>query len=417
MAVLWLRFRQGRILRRLMRSLTDEQIKAAGLDVRQPHALLSARSTAASGNVSVMKSLSHIDSASAIWYGNVWEDAEVMCAALAPAAAGGRLLSIASAGDNALALLTLDPADVLAVDVSFAQLAALELRIAAFRTLADDEILSFLGVDSSDDRLRTYARDIRSALSPAARSFWDARPHWIRTGALHVGRFERYLALFRRIVLPLLHTRTAVHSWFSLRTRQACEEYYDQQWNTRRWRFACRLLFAKSALSRFRYPGATSHVTVETGSLLASRSRRAFTIVPPAENPYVTYLLTGNYSKRALPLYLKPSAMAIIRSRIDRLRLSNTSAETVPTGTRFDGMNLSDIFESLTPGDFAHAYAALMQRLRVGGRMAYWTLFVSRNPPSQYRELVREHAADADRLAGVNRAASYESFHIDERLG
>ena len=35
MAVLWLRFRQGRILRRLMRSLTDEQIEAAGLDVRQ----------------------------------------------------------------------------------------------------------------------------------------------------------------------------------------------------------------------------------------------------------------------------------------------------------------------------------------------------------------------------------------------
>lgn len=35
MAVLWLRFRQGRILRRLMRSLTDEQIKAAGLDVHQ----------------------------------------------------------------------------------------------------------------------------------------------------------------------------------------------------------------------------------------------------------------------------------------------------------------------------------------------------------------------------------------------
>ena len=35
MAVLWLRIRQGRILRRLMRSLTDEQIKAAGLDVPQ----------------------------------------------------------------------------------------------------------------------------------------------------------------------------------------------------------------------------------------------------------------------------------------------------------------------------------------------------------------------------------------------
>lgn len=35
MAVLWLRFRQGRILRRLLRSLTDEQLKSANLDVAQ----------------------------------------------------------------------------------------------------------------------------------------------------------------------------------------------------------------------------------------------------------------------------------------------------------------------------------------------------------------------------------------------
>jgi len=38
MAVLWLRFRQGRILRRVMRSLTDAQIEAAGLDVAQMRA-------------------------------------------------------------------------------------------------------------------------------------------------------------------------------------------------------------------------------------------------------------------------------------------------------------------------------------------------------------------------------------------
>jgi hypothetical protein len=34
-AVLWLRFRQRRILRRLMRSLTDAQLEAAGLDVSE----------------------------------------------------------------------------------------------------------------------------------------------------------------------------------------------------------------------------------------------------------------------------------------------------------------------------------------------------------------------------------------------
>ncbi|CAN5264218.1 hypothetical protein BH23GEM4_BH23GEM4_17410 [soil metagenome] len=45
-----------------------------------------------------------------IRYASVWEDADVLCEALAPVAPGGRLLSVASAGDNALALLTLDPA-------------------------------------------------------------------------------------------------------------------------------------------------------------------------------------------------------------------------------------------------------------------------------------------------------------------
>jgi len=38
-----------------------------------------------------------------IRYGNVWEDADVLCEALKPVSQGRRLLSIASAGDNTLA--------------------------------------------------------------------------------------------------------------------------------------------------------------------------------------------------------------------------------------------------------------------------------------------------------------------------
>src|SRR5207247_9614368 len=91
-----------------------------------------------------------------IRYGSVWEDADVLCESLAPVARGGRLLSIASAGDNALALLTLDPAEVWAVDLSPAQLACVALRIAAFEGLDHDALLAFLGVDPADDRLATY---------------------------------------------------------------------------------------------------------------------------------------------------------------------------------------------------------------------------------------------------------------------
>ena len=77
-------------------------------------------------------------------YASVWEDADILCEALAPRAGGGRLLSIASGGDNALALLTLDPAEVVAVDLSTAQLACLELRIAEhqLKTLLMSRVLA-----------------------------------------------------------------------------------------------------------------------------------------------------------------------------------------------------------------------------------------------------------------------------------
>src|SRR5436309_16106556 len=106
-----------------------------------------------------------------IRYASVWEDADVLCEALAPVAPGRRLLSIASAGDNVLALLTLDPAEVVAVDLSAAQLACVALRIAAFRQLEHEALLEFLGVRGAADtsalarRLETYRR-VREALPP-----------------------------------------------------------------------------------------------------------------------------------------------------------------------------------------------------------------------------------------------------------
>ena len=50
-------------------------------------------------------------------------------------------LSIASSGENSLSLLTRSPSRVVAVDLNPAQLATLELRVAAFRVLEHGELL------------------------------------------------------------------------------------------------------------------------------------------------------------------------------------------------------------------------------------------------------------------------------------
>jgi len=69
-----------------------------------------------------------------IRYAQAWEDAQILTQAL-KVKEGGKFLSIAAAGDNVLALLTLDPEQIIAADLSMAQLYCLQLRIAAMKQL------------------------------------------------------------------------------------------------------------------------------------------------------------------------------------------------------------------------------------------------------------------------------------------
>ena len=81
---------------------------------------------------------------SRIRYAQCWEDADILLEGL-DIQPGDHCLSIASAGDNALAMLTKEPAKVVAVDLNPAQLYCVELRVAAFRTLEHTELLELIG--------------------------------------------------------------------------------------------------------------------------------------------------------------------------------------------------------------------------------------------------------------------------------
>src|SRR5687767_15415348 len=81
---------------------------------------------------------------SRIRYAQVWEDADVLLAAL-EVQPTDTVVSIASAGDNALALLGAGAARVVALDLNPAQLACLALRVAAYRGLSHVEVLEGLG--------------------------------------------------------------------------------------------------------------------------------------------------------------------------------------------------------------------------------------------------------------------------------
>ena len=145
---------------------------------------------------------------SEIRYAQVWEDADVLLEGL-DVQPGHVCVSIASAGDNALALLTRDPAQVIALDLNPAQLACLELRVAAYRALTHPELLELVGSRPSTRRAALYAR-CRRILTDETRQFWDAQSAAVAAGIGGAGKFERYFALFRQRVLPLVHSSRRV---------------------------------------------------------------------------------------------------------------------------------------------------------------------------------------------------------------
>jgi len=141
-----------------------------------------------------------------IRYAQLWEDADVLLPAL-KAKKGATLVSICAAGDNALAMLTLDPKKVVAVDLSAAQISCLKLRIAAFQTLTHSEFIELSGSRASDRRGELLDKVGRN-LEPVHQRFWQSRKEKvIAYGFGGIGKFETRLSLLMstarsQIMLP-----------------------------------------------------------------------------------------------------------------------------------------------------------------------------------------------------------------------
>ncbi|MEI8194946.1 MAG: DUF3419 family protein [Phycisphaerae bacterium] len=354
---------------------------------------------------------------SLIRYAQCWEDADVLLAGL-DIQPGDVCLAIASAGDNALAMLTRHPNRVIAVDLSPAQLACLELRIAAYRQLTHAQLLELLGSTEapSSHRLDLYRR-CRSELPPAARTFWDERPELLAAGAGSAGKFEHYFALFRRRILPLIHSRKTALRLFAggpLETRRA---FYQQTWDTLRWRLLFKIFFSRPVMGRCgRDPAFFKYVQGSVSHRILQRARHALCELDPAANPYLQWIITGRHLT-ALPLALRPEHFPTIRANLDRLeRRCGSLEETLEQlGPRaIQRFNLSDIFEYMSEAN----YQALLKRICAtatpGARLAYWNMLAPRSRPEALADRLHPLSDLAQTLHLQDKAFFYSAFILEE---
>ena len=349
-----------------------------------------------------------------IRYAQVWEDADVLRAALR-VAPGDTVVSIASAGDNALALLAQGAGQVIAVDLNPAQLACLRLRIAAYRVLDHGALLELIGSRPSARRAELLDRAARE-LDGEDQAFWGAlKGEVVRHGAGGVGKFERYFRLFRTAILPWVHRRATVQALLTPRPTDERAAFYDRSWNTPGWRLLLKGFFSRTTMGRLgRDPAFFDHVQGSVADHVAGMTRQALVEQDPSANPYLAWILTGRHGE-TLPLALRAESFDPIRERLDRIepRLC-TIAALAQQGVKADAFNLSDIFEYMSPQAHADAYASVLAAARPGARLAYWNMMAPRRAPLALQSRVTPRPDIEAALRPVDKAFFYRDFVVEE---
>ncbi|MBN8681795.1 MAG: DUF3419 family protein [Chitinophagales bacterium] len=362
-----------------------------------------------------MKKLTETVDFNFVRYANCWEDADVLLKGLAPAA-GGKILSIGSAGDNSFSLLGTAPELLVAIDLNPAQLHLIELKKVAIQRLEYEELLAFLGFHNDQKRRQTFDL-LKNELSRDARVWWEMQTAQIEKGVILQGKFERYFRYFSKKILPWIHRKKTTQALLAPKNAAAQADFYSAHWNTWRWRLLFKIFFSKYVMGKYgRDPEFLKQVEVSVGEYIFQKAETHLKSVAAQQNFILHFNLCGHFGPH-LPDYLQLTHFPKIKENLAQLHIASGYAEQAcKQYGQFDSMNLSNIFEYMDSSTFGRTAAELCCGLNTGGRMAYWNLMVPRRVSEIYPERVAFLESQSIALSAADRGFFYNRFLIDQKI-
>ena len=354
---------------------------------------------------------------SLIRYSQCWEDTEVLLESL-NIQENDICFGILSAGDNVFSMLAENPKKVVALDISFPQIALAKLKKEVFNSLSYEEMLEFMGVMKSDKRVKIYDR-IRENLDKEVKEYWDFNKDAIEKGIIHTGKFEKFFKIFREKILPFVHSKKRIEKLLEKKSIQERMEYYDKHWNNFRWKLMFKLFFSKYIVGKlgrdkefFRY--AEKNISEE----MKERSRYALCELNPYENPYINYILTGNYRKDCLPYFLRKENFDKIRKNLHKVEILQSSVEEYLDQIDFkiNKFNLSDIFEYMSAENYSKLMEKIYDNAEDNALLAYWNLIVERNSEKLDYKKTDSEIAVTGKETNVNGEKYERMKELDRKL-
>jgi len=367
-------------------------------------------------------------------YPQIWEDPVVDMEALSPLE-GARLVAIASGGCNVLSYLVRRPARILAVDLSPAHTALLELKLTAARVLDQPDFFRFFARADDPANLASFAR-LRPHLPAAARAFWESRT---LTGRRRIEAFARGFhrtgVLGRSIAAG--HLLCRLHGRDPERLLAACDPAEQRTLFAREiapvlesplLRLAAALPLTWFGLGippaqldalRGAAPGGIAAVVRE-------RLERLACGFPIAENYFAWQAFGRRYDPegRALPPYLEPGNFGAVRegaARVEVRRALLTEALAWEDAASLDGFVLLDAQDWMSPAQLAALWSQIGRTAAPGARVIFRTAAAA-SPLERHlpAELLEGWVYEKERSAALfarDRSAIYGGFHLYRRQG
>ena len=320
---------------------------------------------------------------STLIYNTCWEDPAVDREILG-LQADSDLLVITSAGCNALDYLLAGARTVTAVDANPRQNALLELKVAAIRNLDDEQVFAMFGRGRLDTIEAVFDRQLKPALSPYARDYWQRRLHWFksRRGSFYFHGLSGYVAWnFQRYLRLRPALRTAIGRLFDADSIEAQRAIYDLEVAPKLWSpWLERLLSSQGLMTLLGVPVAQRRlVEHQQGDSAASFIRESIEYVmrelPLRDNYFWQLYWRGHYLPDCCPEYLRPGQIQRLRDGLlDRLHIQTATVTEVLRALpqRYSHFVLLDHMDWLSnahPDALSEEWQAIFDRARPDARI------------------------------------------------
>jgi S-adenosylmethionine-diacylglycerol 3-amino-3-carboxypropyl transferase len=237
----------------------------------------------------------------------------------------------------------------------------------------------------------------------------------IMEGIIDQGKFEKYFHAFRTKILPLIHSKKRIDALFAPKSAEDQKVFFDQQWNTWRWRTLFKVFFSKFVMGKLgRDPEFLNEVKISVSQFILAQAAGNLRAKQCQDNYYLQYILKGQFITN-LPHYAREENYTKIKSNIANITVFKGLAEDAFTEYEgFNKFNLSNIFEYMPPATFKKVSLNLQENSAPNSIFAYWNLMVPRRisailPGFEHQKTTSEE------LGKLDHTFFYSQFVIDSK--